>query len=154
MVSISYILLLAFQELAFGNLFRLVKAQAVQSWQPFKLVYLLLPPPPRNPPPPRDPMLEAPRELLARALAPEPPEKALLLLEPALPLETWRFPILSPPPPPAERFMPCAFAPALEFPLLNELAPWPIFCRAAVCRCVMLLPRAAPPYWLATARFP
>ena len=115
------------------------------------LFYLLRPPPPRKPPPPRAPMLEEPLALLARALDPEPPENALLFRDPMLPLDTWRFPIRSPPPPDALRFNPCAFAPMLEFPLLKELPLfWEIFCRAAVCLCAAVLPRAAPPYLLAT----
>ena len=52
-------------------------------------------PPPREPP-----KLEAPRELLARAaLWLEAPENALLFLEPMLPLDVWRLPMRSPPPP-------------------------------------------------------
>src|ERR1700757_1012628 len=102
-------------------------------------------------------MLDAPRELLARAALPlEAPEKALLLLVPDPWLETWRFPIRSPPPlvprfafcappPAAPRFTFCAPVPAAEFPLLNWLPlKLPAFCRAVVCLCDMVLPRAFP----------
>src|SRR5215472_6601111 len=89
-------------------------------------------PPPRPPPPPRDPILEAPRELLARALPPlippEPPPKAPPPLEePSEPDETLRLPTRSPPPPPPR------FAPRLLAPLES--------------------PRAVPPYLFAVALF-
>src|SRR5215831_395527 len=100
-------------------------------------------------------MLDAPRELLARAALPLEPEKALLLRPPPPPwFETWRFPMRSPPPPPEPRLRfwdPVALA---ESPLLNWLPPkLPVFCRAAVCLWDMVLPRALPLYLLATFWF-
>ena len=100
-------------------------------------------------------MLEAPRALLARAAFPlEAPEKALLLLAPLPWLETWRFPMRSPPPPAAPRLKFWAPVAAAEFPLRNWLPEnWPAFCRAAVCLWDMVLPRALPLYLLATDWF-
>src|SRR5215469_11300697 len=129
-------------------------------------------PPPRPPPPPRDPMLEAPRELLARALPPlippEPPPKAPPPLEePPEPDETLRLPTRSPPPPPP-RFDPKPLAPSdprLPAPdcrppprsMLPACAPCPRppscpwFWRALAWRLPMESPRAVPPYLLAVA---
>src|SRR5690348_5098403 len=131
--------------------------------------YLRRPPPPLRPP--RDPMLDAPRELLARALdpliPPEPPPKAPPPLDPP-PEETLRLPTRSPPPPP--RFAPTLFAPpAPRLPapdcwrpprsIVPACAPCPLppncpwFCRALACRLPMESPRAVPPYLFAVALF-
>lgn len=65
-------------------------------------------------------MLEAPRALLALAALPlEEPEKALLFLDPMLPVETWRLPTRSPPPPPVPRLRLDALPPLF----LNWLPP-------------------------------
>src|SRR5580658_2018135 len=79
--------------------------------------YLLLPPPERPPPPREPPILEAPRELLARACPPleraEAPPNALRFV--ALgPWDTCRLPTRSPPPPRFISLVP-ALGPAPRF---------------------------------------
>src|SRR5262245_28525137 len=91
--------------------------------------YLRRPPPPRLNPPPRDPMLDAPRLLPARALDPlyplEPPPKASRFPPPLR--ERSRLPIRSAPPPPAllPKLDPPARLPAPDAPprLLARLPP-------------------------------
>src|ERR1051325_3163037 len=136
------------------------------------MAYLRRPPPPRPPrDPPRAPILDAPRELLARALdplnPPEPPPKAPPPLDPP-PEDTLRLPMRSPPPPP--RFAPRPSAPpAPRFPapdcwrpprsIVPACAPCPRlpncpwFWRALACRLPMESPRAVPPYLFAVALF-
>src|SRR5882762_9632240 len=83
--------------------------------------YLRRPPPPREPPR-EPPILEEPRELLARAPPPplEAPPRAPPLLElPPAPDDTLRLPTRSPPPPPARS---APFPP----PAARLLAP--VFC--------------------------
>jgi hypothetical protein len=112
-------------------------------------------------------MLEAPRELLAWALALlDDPPKALVFRA-ALLLGTWRFPILFPPPP-LPRFAPMLLAPAFEPARLAPPAPMLLgrapeleaarlpalgCCRALACRVDMESPRAVPPYLFAVAVF-
>src|SRR5277367_2291726 len=105
-----------------------------------RLTYLRRPPPERPPPPPREPpMLEAPREPLARAWPPleraEAPPNALRFVELG-PCGTCRFPTRSAPPP---RFI--SLVPALAPPPRLDRPPagcWPArglrFCRALACR--------------------
>jgi hypothetical protein len=114
-------------------------------------------------------MLEAPRELLALALALlEEPPKALVFLEELL-LETCRLPILFPPPP--LRFALVLLRPTAEFELARFvegafrslgvlllaldccLLYVPCCCRALACRLDMESPRAVPPYLFAVALF-
>src|SRR3984957_4203801 len=121
----------------------------------FPLHTYLRRPPPERPPPPRDPILEEPRELLARAwlpLIPEAPPNALRFVALRF-CDTCRLPTRSPPPPrfislvpalgPAPRFAPrpagCCPARGLEF------------CRALACRLDMESPRVVPPYRVAVA---
>src|SRR5215831_15260799 len=108
----------------------------------------LLRPPPLRPPPPREPILEDPRELLARALdplnPPEPPPKASPPLDPP-PEETLRSPTRFAPPlaPPDPRLPPRSMVPAwAPCPLPPN---WPWFCRALACRLLIESPRAVPP---------
>src|ERR1700756_2148520 len=81
-------------------------------------VYLLRPPPPpRDPPPPLDPMLELPRELLARAELPllrEAPPNASPLEPLPEPGEVLRLPTRSLPPPEEGRFALLSPAPPAE----------------------------------------
>src|SRR6267143_4228234 len=111
----------------------------------------------RRPPPPREPpILEEPRELLARALLPRVrlesplrPPPLELALEPD---DTLRLPTRSPPPPrsmlPACCLPPRSIAPPCCLP---PICPW--FWRAFACRLDMESPRAVPPYLLAVALF-
>src|SRR5215469_16193308 len=133
------------------------------------------PPPPPRPPPPRElPMLEAPRELLARALLPlrEEPPKASPLRDPP-PADVLRLPTRSPPPlrfpplslvPALGRFPPRSprspsppprFAPLSPAPPAARLPTPPCCCRwrAFAWRFAMESPRAVPPYLLAVERF-
>src|SRR5215469_5239112 len=95
------------------------------------LVYLRRPPPPpRLPPPPREPMLDAPRELLARAELPLVPPRALPLEPPLDPDETLRLPTRSPPPPPRSLVpalgrLPPRSPPAPRSPAPPRLSPTP-----------------------------
>src|SRR5580692_95022 len=99
--------------------------------------YLRRPPPPPRapPPPPRDPMLEEPRLLLARALDPlypleplEPPPKASRFPPP--PRETSRLPMRSAPPPPGR--LPAPPPPAAR--LLTPAPPARLLGRLPPCR--------------------
>ena len=111
----------------------------------------------RPPPPPREPMLDAPRELLPLArLAPEAPPEAPL--NPLLPLRvevcgTLRLPTLSPPPEgrlAAVLLAPARFALAvLALPARFALAVPAPADRVASCP----LPRVLPPYLVAVLRF-
>src|ERR1700745_3458734 len=117
------------------------------------------PPPPRLPPPPLDPMLEAPRLLLPRALDPlyprAPPPKASRCPPPLR--ERSRPPIRSAPPPLA-LFPTPAPPPRLPMPappprLLERLPPCrPNCCRALACRLLRESPRVVPPNLSAVAR--
>src|SRR5512135_2380799 len=133
------------------------------------VLYLRLPPPPREPPPREPPKLDDPRLLLARALLPlkppEPPLKALELRDPPPPPEVLRFPTRSPPlrspllalrslapgwrsaAPPARSEFP--LEPRSVFPAccLPPNCPW--FWRALSRRFAIESPRAVPPYLLA-----
>src|SRR6516165_4592034 len=132
------------------------------------LPYLLRPPPPPRlpPPPPRLPILEAPRELLARAelpLVPPPPPRAFPREPPPPPDDTLRLPTRSPPPPPP-RFAPRSLVPALgrlpprspappRSPTPPRLpAPPCCRCRAFAWRFAMESPRAVPPNLSAVER--
>src|SRR4029077_3206269 len=97
-----------------------------------RFVYLL-----RPPPPPRDPMLEEPRELLARAALPlllldPPPRASPRELEPVLG-DTLRFPTRSAPLPDEERFPPPELRSLTRaccppgWPWLERPPDWPLF---------------------------
>src|SRR5260221_4470750 len=91
-----------------GNIVRPTSAVFDQA-RIFLIIDYLRLPPPREPPPREPPILDAPRELLMRALPPLPAEPPK-----APPLEllgdTLRFPMRSPPPP---RFAPLSPVPAV-----------------------------------------
>ena len=122
--------------------------------------------PPR--PPPRDPILDAPRLPLDRALEPlyplEPPPKASRFPPPLrersrLPMRSAppALPLLPKPPLPARLLMPPppSRLPMLPPParLLGRLPPWrPTCCRALTWRLVRESPRAVPPNLSAVAR--
>src|SRR5258706_841063 len=107
----------------------------------FSWIYYLRPPP-RPPPPPREPpILDAPRELLARALLPllppEPPPKPPPLEPDPAPGDTLLSPTRSPPPPPPPpRLSRRLLAPAARLLApgccLDPSCPW--FWRALPCR--------------------
>src|ERR1700756_2089544 len=116
--------------------------------------HLRRPPPPREP---REPMLELPRELLARAELPLPPPKALAL-DRGLELgETLRLPTRSPPPADEERFAPLELrslargcSPRDETSRVLPCALFPcceIFWRALAWRLAAESPRVVPPYF-------
>src|SRR5882757_9617043 len=113
-------------------------------------------------------MLEDPRELVARALAPPPPPPPPLKAPPPreeLPLETLRSPMRSEPPPPPPRLneLGCCLeeAPARSDALgcCLEEAParlpaadcCPMFCLAPACPVAVDAPRVVPPNLLAVA---
>ena len=120
-------------------------------------------PPPKPPPPPRDPMLEEPRLLLARALDPlypleplDPPPKASRFPPPLR--ETSRLPMRSAPPPPARLPIPAPplarlLTPAPPARLLARLPPCrPTCCLAPAWRLERESPRVVPPNLSAVAR--
>jgi len=104
------------------------------------------PPPPPRPPPPRDPMLEAPRLPLARALDPlyplDPPPKASRFPPPLR--ERSRFPIRSAPPPARLLAPPPAARLLTPPPVARLLAPAPP-------RLLARLPPCLPTCWRALA---
>src|SRR5215471_11344613 len=122
-------------------------------------LYLLRPPPP--PREPREPILEEPRELLARAELPfipppliprDPPERDVLWLPTRSPPPPPRFPPRSPAPPPRSPRSPRLSPTPPRLSPIPPRLPWPRFWRAFAWRSATDDPRVVPPNLFAVCR--